>query len=277
MSLHSRQNNHMPPLESFTSESEGSSTSQQQPQASQADDVERGTAQNTVPPGTPLETVYIARPSIFIATVNHRGKIVHRRRDWVTKTTSEMIDNLPEVPPKGIRVAVINIGVDNESAKVLLKYLGKTTQSDNDSQLDVRSYKIPWKERLRYALRSSVYDTDGLNGEFSSLVGTRSVAHLNAHRLQQLCQEGAVAENDIFIAQSNILESSLPSSPYPDRYYMLHEEGSSSCRLQSSARSWYHGWSGLNLRFWETLSEVAVCRRDDGGAEGEVPQYSPVH
>ena len=58
---------------------------------------------------------------------------------------------------------------------------------------------------------------------------------------------------------------------------MLHEEGSSSCRLLFSARSWYHGWAGLNLRFWETLSEVIVQHHDNGSAGGEIPRYSPVH
>ena len=48
---------------------------------------------------------------------------------------------------------------------------------------------------------------------------------------------------------------------------MLHEEETS---LQSPPRTWYSGPKGLNLRFWETLSEVTVERNDDGSAKSEI-------
>ena len=58
---------------------------------------------------------------------------------------------------------------------------------------------------------------------------------------------------------------------------MLHEQGPSSCHLQSPARTWYGGLNGLSLRFWETISEVSIDRNGNGGAESEIPQYCLVH
>ena len=197
---------------------------------------------------------------------------MHQQRCWVTAASLETYQKLPEIPPKGIRVVISNIGVDNEYRRSHLEHFTKRDPSHVVSRPDSIPYKIPWKENLRIIKQSGLYPLkSGPIRELASLVGMKSVARLNAHRLQELCQKRAVPTNTIFVAQSNIFESSLPSRPFPDTSYMLHEQGPSACRLQSSARTWYGGLAGLSLRFWETLSEVSVQRNDDGNAESEIP------
>ena len=250
MAIGSEQNNHSPAPGTAAGGGQRGSTSQQRPHESQAADVERGTIQNTLPPGTPFEKIYTARPSISVAHINHKGEIVHQERCWVTAATLETYQNLPEIPPKGIRVVISNIGVDNENRGSHLEHSTKTDLSHNVSQPDSIPYKIPWKENLRIIKQFGLYPLESEPiRELVSLVGMKSVARLNAHRLQGLCQKRAVPTNTIFVAQSNIFESSLPSRPFPDTTYMLHEQGPSACRLQSSARTWYSGLAGLSLRF----------------------------
>ena len=272
MSIRSEQGNQVQSHGNVASRDEKSLTSQQQPHESQAADVERGTTQNTLPLGTSFEKLYIARPSISVAQINHKGEIVNQERYWVTAATLETYRNLPEIQPKGIRVVISNIGVDNEDGRSNPEYFTNRNPSRNVSRPDSISYKIPWKENLRIIKQSGLHPLEsGPMGELASFWGMKSVARLNAHRLQELCQRRAVPTNTTFIGQSNIFQSSLPSRPFPDTSYMLHEQGPSACRLQSSARTWYSGLAGLSLRFWETLSEVSVQRNNNGSAESENP------
>ena len=274
MSIRSEQNNQVQPPGNLTSRHEKRLTSKQQHHESQAADVERGTTQNALPPATPFEKIYIARPSISVAHINHKGEIVHEQRYWATAATLETYQNLPEIQPKEIRVVISNIGVDNENRRSHLEYFTKPNSSHYVSQPDSIPYKIPWKENLRIIKESGLHPLEsGPMGELVSFWGMKSVARLNAHRVQELCQRRAVPTNTIFIGQSNIFQSSLPSRPFPDTSYMLHEQGPSACRLLSSARTWYSGLAGLSLRFWETLSEVSVQRNDNGSAESEIPWY----
>ena len=278
MSVHPEQSTYSQPLESPVSGCESFSTAQQQPLESQAADVERGPTQNPWPPGTSLEKVYIARPSIYVVHIDHKGQIVPRQRDWVTATSRETYQNLPEIPLKGIRVVISNIGVDHEGYEFLLERFAKRNPIHKVSRLETIPYEIPWRETIRVIKKYCLFPFENSPyREVATLEGMKSVARLNAHRLQELCQKGVVPMNNIFIAQSNIFESSLPSRPYPDRYYLLHEEGHSSCHLQSSARTWYGGLAGLCLRFWEILSEVSVRRNTNGSVESEIPYYSAVH
>ena len=274
MSFHSEQNTHLPPSPEIpASGAETGSASQQQPHESQAADVETGPTQNPLPPGAPFGEAYIARPSTSVVDVNNKGEILHQQRYWVTPT-SDPYQNLPETPSGGIRVVIMNIGLDSETSKLIFEDSTNFDSSHNVSELDRIPYDIPLKEVLRIGLRSGLYPlTSGPGGQYASSVAKKRVALLNAHRLQEICQEGAVPGDNIFITQSNIFESSLPSRPYPDRSYMLHEQGSRSCHLQSPARTWYGGLGGLSLRFWETLSEVSVYRNDNGSAESEIPQF----
>ena len=274
MSFHSEQNTHLSQSPEIpASGAETGSTSQQQPHESQAADAETGTTQDPLPPGAPFGKAYIARPSALLVDVNNKGEIVHQQRFWVP-ATSETIQNLPQTPPRGVRVGISNIGLDNETSKFILDSSTKMFPIGGDNI----PYKIPGKEGLRKILESGLYALTGeLTGEFASFLEKKSVARLNAHRLQELCQEGAVPAHNFFIAQSNIFVSSLPSRPFPDRSYMLHEQGFSSCRLQSPARTWYGGLGGFSLRFWETFSEVSIDRNENGSAESEIPQYCLVH
>ena len=192
---------------------------------------------------------------------------MYQRRNWVT---TNLDAHLPEIPPRGIRVVVSNIGADSEDRKSHLENF--TNPSPIVSSPDSIPYKIPWKEYSRLIELSALHPLEiGPMRELASLWEMKSVARLNAHRLQELCQEQAEPTNTIFIDQSNIFQSSLPARPFPDTSYMLHEQGPSTCRLQSSARTWYSGFAGHSLRFWETLSEVSVQRNGNGSAASEIP------
>ena len=230
MSVHSEQSIHSQPLESPGSGFESFSTAQQQPYEAQAADVERETTRNALAPGKPFGDLYTARPSIFIVPITHKEEIVYRQRHWVTATTfSDDYQNLPDIPPKGIRIGILNVGVYDETGESIVEWLKQTSPFYNVSGLDMIPYKLPWREFW------PVTKDTGFN-LLENLLGMKRLARLNAHRLQELCQKRAIPPNNIFIAQSNIFESSLPSRPYPDRFYMLHEEGRS-CPLQSSGRT----------------------------------------
>ena len=258
MSVHSEQNIHLQPLESPVRGVESFWTAQQQPLEHRAADVEREATQDTTLSAKSFEEVYIPRPSVFIVHITHTGKIVHRQRYWVTARSLEIYQNLPDIPPNGIRVVILIVGVEDQIGKCLLKNLTKIHPSHSLSGHDSIPYKIPLRELWRMSKESGLSSLEsGLPEELANLAEIKKLARLNAHRLQELYQKRAVPPDNVFIAQSNIFESSLPSGPYPDRFYMLHEEGHS-CPLQSSAQTWYGGPSGLSLGFWETLSEVSV-------------------
>lgn len=187
MSISSGQSIHLQPLESRASGSESGSTAQQQfcqPHESHSVDVEREANQGASPSAKPLEEVYIPRKSMFIVHVTHTGKIVHRQRFWVTARSSGICQNLPEIPPNGIRVVIRAIGVDDQAEKCLLRTITEMASHLRSSGLDDIPYTISWRERWRMTKKSSLNPLkSSLLEEFTNLVKGKRLARLNTHRL----------------------------------------------------------------------------------------------
>ena len=247
----------------------GGSTSEHHTDESPAEDIERGTSQNSRPPKSstkPAEPKYSAYPSVTIIDICNNGTIKQQARIWATDFVASQ---LPELKNNWIRVKILDIGHNPEQSEAVNTSVKKFFSHETPPH-GLQQHKHGWKQRLQIIRKSVFFPTSLPHYEsLETYLVSVNAARLNAVRLHALCEKKSTNIDPVFIAQFYIFQSSLPSLPYPERYFMLHDGAIGETHLQSPAMTWASGIEGIPLEFWEILSEVKVSWTQDSRAESE--------
>ena len=244
------------------------STSEHHTDQTRAEDIERGPSQHPPPPksGTKsAEPEYSAYPSVTVIDICNNGTIKQQARLWAKDYVASQI---PELKNNWIRVNILDIGHDLGHSDVTNTFVKKVMLPETPPH-GLQQPTMGWKQLRHIVRKSFFFPTSTPFDESLETHQSENAARLNAVRLHALCEKKRTNIDPVFITQSNIFQSSLPSLPFPERYYMLHNGGIGETPLQSPARTWASGINGFPLEFWEILSLLKVSWAQDNRAESE--------